>query len=102
MEHEASAPITSEEIAGRLSGIYENFTESVQALGSKAKGGKRSSKMAGSMARWVGGSHVTTDRDQLCDRFLADVQSQLELLSLALDGADAEEAAGPAALPRRF
>lgn len=93
MERETSSSITPGEIAGRLSYIYEEFTEAVRALGSKARGGRRSGKMAASMAHWVGGSHVTTDREQLCDKFLADVQSQLELLSLALEGASEAEAA---------
>ncbi len=91
MEQEMTGAIGPSEIAGQLAGIYENFTEAVQSLGGKGK--KRSGKLVSSMAKWVGGSHVVTDREQLCQKFLADVQSQLELLNLALEVADEEEAA---------
>ncbi len=84
------------EIAGRLAGIYEDFTEAVKALGGKGK--KRSGKFASSVMQWVGGRHAVSDREQLCEGFLADVQGQLELLTLALEGAGPEEQADACAL----
>ena len=77
------------EIAGGLAGIYEDFTESVQSLG--GKGRKRSGKFASSVMQWVGGSRAVSDREQLCNKFLADVQGQLERLTLALETADEAE-----------
>lgn len=71
--------------AKRLSVIYEEFTEAVQALGRKSKG---RGKMSSSLAHWIGGSHVVTDRERLCEKFLTDVQGQLELLQLALEAAE--------------
>ena len=71
MEQGAQGSIGPKDIAGQLAGIYEDFTEAVQALGGKGK--KRSGKLVSSMAKWVGGSHVVTDREQLCQKFLADV-----------------------------
>ena len=91
MEQGAQGSIGPKDIAGQLAGIYEDFTEAVQALGGKGK--KRSGKLVSSMAKWVGGSHVVTDREQLCQKFLADVQKQLELLMLSLEIATEEEAA---------
>ena len=79
----------SREIAGGLAGIYEDFTESVQSLG--GKGRKRSGKFASSVMQWVGGSRAVSDREQLCNKFLADVQGQLERLTLALETADEAE-----------
>ena len=84
----AAGPI---EIAGHLAEIYEDFTESVQALG--GKGRRRSGKFASSVMQWVGGRHASSDREQLCNKFLADVQGQLELLTLAMEMADEEERA---------
>ena len=71
-------------MAKQLEDIYREFTDSVKALGSKSKDGKRSrsTKMGSSIAHWVGGSHVTTDRETLCEKFLADVKGQLEMLLL--------------------
>lgn len=90
--------VSLKEMAEQLAGIYEDFTSSVKALG--AKGSKRSGKFGSSMAHWVGGGHVTTDREGLCEKFLADVQGHLELFGIALEGvseAEAAEAAGIAA-----
>lgn len=87
--------VTLKEMAEHLADIYEDFTSAVKALG--AKGTKRSGKFGSSMAHWVGGGHVTTDREGLCEKFLADVQGHLELFLLALEGepeAEAAEAAG--------
>mgnify|MGYP003289920437 CR=1 FL=1 len=64
----------------KLCKIYEDFTKKVQSLGSKAKGGKRSSKFAGSFAHWIGGSHIKTEREVFCEQFLEDVQEQLEII----------------------
>lgn len=86
------------EMAEQLAGIYGEFTDAVKALG--AKGTKRSGKFSSSMAHWVGGSHVSNDREGLCEKFLADVQGHLELFGIALEGvseAEAAEAAGIAA-----
>ncbi|HIV23599.1 MAG TPA: hypothetical protein IAC80_06635 [Candidatus Merdiplasma excrementigallinarum] len=87
-------------MAKQLEDIYREFTDSVKALGSKSKDGKRSrsTKMGSSIAHWVGGSHVTTDRETLCEKFLADVKGQLEMLLLAAEYASREEAADAAAL----
>lgn len=87
MEEQRGASANLKEAAKRLSDIYEEFTEAVQALGGKAKGRSRSSKMSGSFAHWIGGSHVVTDRESLCEKFLADVQGHLELMQTALEGA---------------
>lgn len=98
MEGQNPDMVSVKELAQKLSGIYEEFTDSVKALG--AKGTKRSGKFGASMAHWVGGSHVTTDREGLCEKFLADVQGHLELFLLALEDvpeAEAAEAAGIAA-----
>lgn len=81
------------DLARGIGALYDGFAEKVQALGSRANGSRKSSKMGESFARWIGGSHVTTVRDQLCDSFLADVQGQLELLTAALEMASPEEAA---------
>ena len=86
------------EMAETLGKIYGEFVESVKALGAKKKDGKRSTKMGSSMAHWVGGSHVTTDREGLCEKFLADVQGHLELFLTALAYAGQEEAAEAAAI----
>ena len=87
-------------MAKQLEDIYREFTDSVKALGSKSKDGKRSrsTKMGSSIAHWVGGSHVTSDRETLCEKFLADVKGQLEMLLLAAEYASREEAADAAAL----
>ncbi len=89
---------TLRNLAEGLGAIYEGFTETVKALGAKSKGGKRSSKLGGSIAHWVGGGHVTTDREALCEKFLADVQGQLELLLTAAEYAPREEAEEAAAI----
>ena len=86
------------EAAKKLSNIYEEFTEAVQSLGNKAKGRARSSKMGGSFAHWIGGSHVVTDRESLCEKFLADVQGHLELLRIAMEGAEPDEISGACSL----
>lgn len=80
------------EEAEKLNMIYDEFTAAVASLGSKAKGKHSSGKMSSSFAHWIGGSHVVTDRECLCEKFLADVQSQLELLHLSLEHIGGEEA----------
>ena len=77
-----------EEETIKLCEIYNDFTKKVQSLGSKLKGGKRSSKFAGSFAHWVGGSHIKTEREVLCEQFLEDVQEQLELIMNIVDACD--------------
>lgn len=90
---ERTADSVPMDLARGVRALYAGFTEKVQALGSRAKGSRRSSKVGESMAHWLGGSHVTTVRDQLCDSFLAEVQSQMGLLTAALETAAPEEAA---------
>lgn len=86
------------ETAEYLESIYEKFVEDVKALGAKRKDGKRSTKMGSSMAHWVGGSHVTTDREGLCEKFLSDVQGHLELLVAALEYSEPKEASEAAGI----
>lgn len=74
------------ESADKLERIYDEFTESVKQLGNKAKGRSRSGKFGGSFAHWVGGEHVVTDRESLCEKFLQDVQGHLELMQIAMEG----------------
>ena len=74
------------QIARDLQGIYDGFTESIQSMGSKAKGKKGKSKLAESALHWIAGSRVKTERDVLCDKFLQDVQQQLQTLDYALEG----------------
>lgn len=90
---EPTAPTTLEELAGQLKDSYDTFTKSVKDLGSKSMGKSGGSKMAGSFLRWIGGSHVTTPREQLSEEFLTHVRSQLEFLTVALEGASPDEAA---------
>ena len=80
--------------AETLREMYDEFTQSVQDLGNKAKGRSTAgNKMGNSFLHWVGGSHIRTDRDRLCEEFLEKVQAQLELIRTALEGAGAEETA---------
>ncbi|MCD8300412.1 MAG: hypothetical protein LUC41_04470 [Clostridiales bacterium] len=81
------------ELAGRTADIYDDFTESVRNMGSKLNSGKRSSKLGSSVVNWVGGSHVRTERDILCDKFLEDIQKHLELFESCLLGASGREQA---------
>ena len=87
-----SEPTELVQCAETLREIYEEFTQSVLDLGNKAKG-HSSSKMSNSFLHWIGGSHIRTDRDRLCEDFLEKVQSQLKLTRTALEGAGAEETA---------
>lgn len=80
------------EQAEKLRTIYEDFTQSVKDLGNKAKG-HAGSKFGNSFAHWIGGGHIRTDRDRLCEEFLEHVQSHLEFLQTCLEGATPEEAA---------
>lgn len=80
------------EQAQKLKTIYEDFTQSVRDLGNKAKG-HASSKFGNSFAHWIGGGHIRTDRDRICEEFLEQVQSHLEFLQTCLEGATPEEAA---------
>ncbi len=80
--------------AEQISVIYDEFTASVRALGPKNKrNGRRvsSGKMGQEVAGWIGGSHLHTDRDVLCDKFLEDVQKQLEFLQTCFEGASPED-----------
>lgn len=80
--------------AETLREMYDEFTQSVQDLGNKAKGRSTAgNKMGNSFLHWVGGSHIRTDRDRLCEEFLEKVQAKLELIRTALEGAGAEETA---------
>ncbi len=72
----------------QLRTIYDSFTQSVQDLGNKAKGHAGSSFL-----RWIGGSHVRTDRDRLCEEFLEQVQGWLEGFQSLLETLPREEAA---------
>ncbi|MCF0230305.1 MAG: hypothetical protein HUJ76_11525 [Parasporobacterium sp.] len=76
--------ITALDLALGIRKIYEGFEESIHALGGKKKG----RKMVGSLAHWVAGSHVRTERDVICDKFLEDVQSHLEMFDYSLEGLD--------------
>lgn len=82
--------ITSLSIARELETIYEDFTKSIREMGAK-NGRKGKSRLAGSVVHWLAGSHVKTERDILCEKFLADVKKQLEMLDMALEGAGQEE-----------
>lgn len=80
--------------AETLREMYDEFTQSVQDLGNKAKGRSTAgNKMGNSFLHWIGGSHIRTDRDRLCEEFLEKVQAQLALIRTALEGAGAEETA---------
>lgn len=98
MNGQNTAESELKDMAEYLGKLYEEFVDSVRALGAKKKDGKRSTKMGASMAHWVGGSHVTTDRDGLCEKFLADVQGHLEMFQMVLQYASKEEAAEAAAI----
>ncbi len=80
------------EQAQKLKAIYDNFTESVRDLGNKAKG-RSSSKFGNSFAHWIAGGHIRTDREQLCEEFLDQVERHLEFLQTCLEEATPEEAA---------
>lgn len=82
----SSDEITACQIAQGLQDIYEGFTEAVRSMGSKKDGKKSKSPLAQSALHWIAGDRVKTERDILCDRFLQDVQKQLQLLDLALEG----------------
>lgn len=90
---EQTASAALEEQAGQLRAIYDNFTQSVQDLGSKAKGRSGGSKLGNSLLHWIGGGHVRTDRDRLCEEFLEQVEGRLTLFQAALEEAPPEEAA---------
>ena len=79
------------EEAGKLFDIYEKFTEKVQSLSKKVNGKKRSSKFAGSFAHWIGGSHIKTEREVICEQFLEDVQALLAALQEKIESCAAEE-----------
>ena len=68
------------EQAQKLKAIYDNFTESVRDLGNKAKG-RSSSKFGNSFAHWIAGGHIRTDREQLCEEFLDQVERHLEFFA---------------------
>ncbi len=80
------------EEAGKLFEIYEKFTEKIQSLGSKTKKKKRSNKFGDSFAHWIGGTHVKTEREVLCEQFLEDVQAQLAVVQNIIDECEEAEA----------
>lgn len=88
--NEQSEKIALLEQAEKFRAIYEDFTKSVRELGNKAKG-RAGSKIGNSFAHWIGGGHIRTDRDRLCEEFLEHVQSQLELFQTCFEGASPEE-----------
>ena len=88
---EQAAQVGLEQLAHKVGETYAEFDQQVKDLGNKAKGRSGGSKMAGSFMRWIGGSHVTTPRDYLCEDLHNKVKSQLEFFDLALEGAPAEE-----------
>ncbi len=79
------------EEARNLNEIYEQFTEKVQKLSKKTNGKKRSSKFAGSFAHWIGGTHIKTEREIICEQFLEDVQVLLSALQEKIDSCEGEE-----------
>ena len=83
-----SEEITAVSIAHGLEGIYLNFTDEIKNLGGKY-GGK--GKFGNSVLHWITGSHVKTQRDILCEKFLSDVQGQLQLLDASFEGCDEQE-----------
>ena len=64
--------ITALMLARQMEGIYTDFTEAIRSMGKKHG---RKSRLAGSVVHWLAGSHVRTERDVLCDKFLEDVVS---------------------------
>lgn len=79
---------TAVTIAHGIEEIFREFTDEVRKIGGKY-GGK--GKMGSSVLHWLAGSHVKTQRDVLCEKFLSDVQAQLKLFDAALEDADEEE-----------
>ena len=99
MPDQNTAEITALSLAQELGKIYDDFTESIRSMGAK-NGRKGKSRLASSALHWIAGSHVKTERDVLCEKFLTDVQKQMELVECALEGADkatVQEALGAAA-----
>ena len=80
--------ITLLALARQLEEIYESFTESIRSMGRK---NGRKSRLAGSVVHWLAGSHVKTERDVLCEKFLNDVQKHLEVFGMAMEGAEEAE-----------
>ena len=98
--HTPAEPVTAQQIALGLQDIYEGFTEAIRSMGSKKDGKKGKSPFAQSALHWLTGDRVKTERDIICDKFLQDVQKQLQTLDLALEGlpeAEVQEACGIAA-----
>ena len=87
----SSDQITALQIAKGLEGIYEEFTEAVRSMGKKINGKKTKSPLAQSALHWIAGDRIKTERDILSEKFLQDVQKQLEILDLALEGLPEEE-----------
>lgn len=83
--------ITALRIAQGLRDIYEEFTTSIRSMGKKINGKKTKSPFAQSALHWIAGSHIRTERDVLCDKFIEDVKKQLEMLDYALEGIPEEE-----------
>ena len=84
-----SDTISLDSVALELQTIYDGFTESVKALGGKGK--KTSGKLKEGLLHVVAGGHIKGERELLCEKFLADVQKQMEMLSMYMEGASDEE-----------
>lgn len=87
-----SEEITVMALAEGLKDIYDGFTQSVRNMGKKSGSKRPSSKLAASALHWLAGNRIKTERDLLCDKFLEDVKSHLELFETALEGEDEEKA----------
>ena len=84
--------ITALQIAQGLETIYNEFTQSIRAMGGVINGKKTKSPFVQSALHWIAGSHIKTETDVLCDKFLEDVQKQLQTLDYALEGLPQEQA----------
>lgn len=84
-------PITALQIAMGLQDIYDSFTDSIHSMGKNTGGKISKSPFAQSALHWIAGSRIRTERDVLSDKFVEDVQKQIELLELALEGISEEE-----------
>lgn len=84
--------ITALSIAGKLQEIYNEFTDSIRSMGGRKNGRRGRSRLGSSVLHWIAGSHVKTERDLLCDKFVQDVESCLQDFDYALEGVPEEEA----------
>lgn len=95
---EQAALVGLDTLVSKIGECYGEFDQSVKDLGNKAKGRSGGSKMMGSFMRWIGGSHVSTPRDYLCEDLLNKVKSQLEFFDVAMEGAPEGEKQSACAL----